>query len=87
MALQIAIRIPEADLAELDRAIAEGRYESRAAGMRAALQLLLRAERNELIAESYRAAYASHPPEEGIGEAGAALAGELLRERGPTGTD
>jgi Arc/MetJ-type ribon-helix-helix transcriptional regulator len=80
MATQIAVRIPEAALATVDNAVRAGRFESRAAAVREALERLLADEREQEIAESYRRAYADHPEEERLGEVGLALAAERIRE-------
>lgn len=78
MAQQIAIRLPEDDLKALDDAVAEGRFPSRAAAVRSSVTLMLRAQREREIAESYRRGYGEQPQEEWVGEAGLALMGEVL---------
>ncbi len=72
MTIQIPLRISEEDLSELDAAIARGRYPNRSAALRAALRLLLRAERERQIEEAYRRGYGEQPQEEWIGELGLA---------------
>jgi Arc/MetJ-type ribon-helix-helix transcriptional regulator len=58
MSKQIAIRIPNALIGELDRLVASGRFETRADAVRAALDAFLDAERRaevaRLIVEGYR---------------------------------
>ncbi|HEX5936417.1 MAG TPA: ribbon-helix-helix domain-containing protein [Actinomycetota bacterium] len=58
MSIQIAVRIPNALIADLDGLVASGRFETRADAVRAALESLLDAERRaELgrrIVEGYR---------------------------------
>lgn len=72
MTIQIPVRISEEDLSELDTAIARGSYPNRSAALRAALELLLREERERQIEEAYRAGYGEHPQEEWVGEVGLA---------------
>lgn len=82
MTIQIPLRIPEEDLSELDSTIARGRYPNRSAALRAALKLLLRAEREREIEEAYRHGYAEHPQEAWVGETGLALWAERVRIEG-----
>ena len=82
MTIQIPVRIAEEDLSELDAAIARGHYGNRSAALRAALKLLLRAEREREIVEAYRRGYGEHPQEEWIGEVGLALWAERIRLEG-----
>ena len=79
MASQIAVRIPDAELRELDGAVKAGEFESRAEGVREALRLLLRELREREIARQYREAYARQPGDPAIGEAGAALLAEAIQ--------
>lgn len=79
MTIQIPIRISEEDLSELDTAIGRGSYPNRSAALRAALKLLLRAERERHIEEAYRRGYGEQPQEEWIGELGLAAFAELVR--------
>ena len=80
MSQQIAIRLPDADLDRLDEMIAGGGYASRAAAVRAAIEMLLREQREREIAEEYRRAYREHPQEPWVGEAGLALGAEAIRQ-------
>lgn len=80
MAIQIAVRIPEGDLATIDDAITAGRFESRAAAVREALGRLLAEEHEREIAEDYRRAYAKHPEDETLGEAGLTLMAESIAD-------
>jgi len=73
MTIQIAVRIPEEQLESLDAAIARGSFQNRTVAIRAALDALLREERERGIDEAYRRGYAAHPQEEWIGAAGLAL--------------
>ena len=80
MAVQIAVRIPETALSAVDAAVAAGRFDSRAAAVREGLERLLDDERERAIGESYRRAYSDQPQDESLGEAGAALLAEAVRE-------
>ncbi len=79
MTVQIPLRIPDDDLAELDAAIARGSFPNRSAALRAGLELLLREERERAIDEAYRRGYGAHPQEDWIGEAGLALFQALVK--------
>ncbi len=61
---QIAIRISDDELDLLDRVVAEGKFKSRAAAVRAGLDALARETRNQAIAASYRDAYEKKPPDD-----------------------
>lgn len=78
MSTQIAVRLEERELAELDAAVARGAFPSRAEAVRASLRLALAAERERGIEAAYRAAYADRPEEGGVGEAGLAFGAQLL---------
>lgn len=80
MATQIAVRIPDRDLAAIDKAVAAGRFPSRAAAVREALERLLAAECERQIADDYRRAYAEHPEEEWVGQLGEALMERSIEE-------
>ena len=83
MTVQIPLRIPEDDLAELDQVVARGRFPNRSAALRAGLDLLLREERERAIDEAYRRGYGAHPQEDWIGEAGLALFAALAKAEEP----
>ena len=76
--VQIAIRLADADLDRLDAAVAQGRYPTRAAAVRAGVQRLLRDEREHEIAEQYRRAYAAQPQEQSAGLAGLAAVATVV---------
>lgn len=76
---QIAIRLADTDLARLDAAVADGRYPTRAAAVRAGVERLLRHERDHEIAEQYRRAYGAQPQDESIGRVGVALMAKAVR--------
>jgi len=78
MSEQIAVRIPEPQLEELDELVERGRFASRAAAVRRSIELLLITEREAEIAAEYRRAYGDHPQEEWIGDAGLRLGAAML---------
>lgn len=69
----------EADLNGLDETVAAGEFPSRAEAVREGVRRVLREARERRIAEQYRQAYASHPQDPAVAEAGAILAAELIR--------
>ena len=79
MAQQIAVRIPEDQLEALDRAVESGSFESRADGVRQGLTRVLTELREREIAREYQEAYARHPDDPAVGEAGALLSAEAFR--------
>jgi Arc/MetJ-type ribon-helix-helix transcriptional regulator len=80
MAPQIAVRIPERYLTAVDEAVRAGRFPSRAAVVREALERLLAAEREREIADEYRRAYSQHPEEEWAGGVGEAPIAESIKD-------
>ena len=78
MSQQIAIRIPDDQLRALDSAIEAGAFDSRADCVRQALTRLLGDLREQQIAREYREAYARHPQDPAMGEAGAMLLAEAF---------
>ncbi len=78
MSQQIAIRIPEDELAALDAAIARGSFPNRAAAVREALSRLLRLEHERAIDEAYRLGYGAEPQEEWVGKVGLAAFASLV---------
>ncbi len=75
---QIAIRIADTDLDRLDAAVARGRFPTRAAAVRAGVDLLLRDERDREIEERYRRAYGAQPQDESTGRVGAILMATVI---------
>ncbi len=73
MTPQIAIRIPNQQLEQLDEAVERGEFESRSEAVRHALAGLLAELRERGIAREYREAYARQPQDPEIGRAGAKL--------------
>lgn len=80
MGRSVWLTLSDEDSARLDRAVAEGRFETRAAALRAGLRAVLRIRSDDEIAEAYRRAYTEHPDEGWIGEVGAALAGQRVKD-------
>lgn len=87
MPSQIALRLPDGKLAELDALVSRGTYRNRAEALRAGLDRLLEEGREQQIADAYAKAYGGQPQEESAGEDGAILAGEVIadRDRRPRG--
>lgn len=83
MTTQIAVRLADDELAELDEVVRSGRWESRAGAVRSAVRMLLSAERDAAVAEQYRRAYAERPQEEWLAESSALAMGESIAERTP----
>lgn len=79
MSRQIAVRIPDEQLKELDEAVDRGEFANRADAVRRALTGLLAELREREIAREYRDAYTRHPQDPKIGEAGAILAAEFYK--------
>lgn len=72
MTTQVPVRLTEADLAALDRAVAAGRFASRSDALRAGLAAVLREEREREIDEAYARGYGAQPQEAWVGDAGLA---------------
>jgi Arc/MetJ-type ribon-helix-helix transcriptional regulator len=72
MTVQVPVRLTDADLAALDRAVASGRFPNRSDVLRAGLKAILREEREREIEEAYRRGYGKYPQEEWVGQAGLA---------------
>ena len=58
---QIAVRLDVSEIERLDRIVAEAGYSSRAAAVRAGIELLGRSGRERRIARSYERAYREAP--------------------------
>jgi Arc/MetJ-type ribon-helix-helix transcriptional regulator len=83
MSTQLAVRLSDEDLAALDKAIASGRFPSRAAAVREGLSRLLGEEREREIEEAYRRGYGTHPQEAWVGEVGLAGFAALVAAEEP----
>jgi Arc/MetJ-type ribon-helix-helix transcriptional regulator len=59
---QIAVRLPEALLAELDELVARGVFESRAAAVRAGIELIMATTRRRAIDRAVVEGYRRTPP-------------------------
>jgi len=79
MTPQIAIRISEEQLKELDEAVERGDFANRTEAVRRAVTGLLAELREREIAREYREAYTRHPQDPRIGEAGAILLAEFYK--------
>ncbi|MEX2449168.1 MAG: ribbon-helix-helix domain-containing protein [Solirubrobacterales bacterium] len=78
MTTQIAVRIPDGQLGQLDEAVEHGEFESRADGVRRALAGLLAELRERRIAREYREAYGRQPDSADAGRVGAALLADAV---------
>jgi Arc/MetJ-type ribon-helix-helix transcriptional regulator len=77
---QIAVRLTDSELRELDSMVAAGGFRTRAEAVREGIRLLRRETREERIAASYRLAYSDEPlsdDERQMLDAALALAGKL----------
>ncbi len=61
MSTQLAIRLPDDLLAELDWLVVRCRYSNRTEAMRTAIEQMIRTERSREIDEQYIAAYTKWP--------------------------
>lgn len=77
---QIAVRIPEEQLAVLDDLVSRGVYESRAAAVRAGVQTLLELERRRRIDDAIVAGYRDKPPTGAEQDAAVASLREAIAE-------
>lgn len=77
---QIAVRIPEELLDELDALVAGGRYESRAAAVRAGIEAIAALDRRRRIDEAIAAGYRRIPPTEAEDDAALASLREAIAE-------
>ena len=64
MSTQLAIRLPDDLLAELDWLVVSCEYANRTEAMRTAIEAMIRAERSREIDEQYIAAYTKYPQTE-----------------------
>ena len=78
MSQQIAIRIPDQDLARARRGDRAGRFPNRAAALREALTGLLREERRRAVEDADRRGYGAAPQESWVGELGLAAFASLV---------
>ena len=81
MSVQIAVRIPDALIGQLDDVVASGRFETRADAVRAALEALLETERRAEVGRRIVEGYQRMPQEDAeVASAGEAAAGSLEEE-------
>ena len=64
MTTQLAIRLPDDLLAELDWLVVRCEYSNRTEAMRTAIEAMVRIERSREIDEQYIAAYTKYPQSE-----------------------
>jgi Arc/MetJ-type ribon-helix-helix transcriptional regulator len=79
---QIAVRLSEAELRQLDAVVREAGFRTRAEAVRAGIHMLSREAREQRISDSYARAYARAPLSEDETrslDAAAALAAQLSR--------
>ncbi len=77
---QIPLRLSDSLLAELDVLVASGSYRSRAAAIRAAIELIIEAEHQRRIDRAVIDGYTRHPPTEAEDRAATASMREAVEE-------
>jgi Arc/MetJ-type ribon-helix-helix transcriptional regulator len=77
---QIAVRLPEELLAELDELVAQGVYESRAAAVRAGIEAVAESERRRKTDRAVVAGYHRVPASEAEHESAVASLRDAIRE-------
>jgi Arc/MetJ-type ribon-helix-helix transcriptional regulator len=77
---QIAVRLPEEQLAVLDDLVARGVYDTRAAAVRAGIEAILEADRRGRVDREVVAGYTRTPPTEGERAAAMASMGDAIAE-------
>ena len=65
MSTQLAIRLPDDTLADLDWLVVRCQFANRTEAMRSAIEAAIRAERSRLIDEQYVEAYSRSPQTDG----------------------
>lgn len=61
MTTQIAVKLDDRVVVELDQLVAQGRFDSRSAAVRAGLAAILEGERRRRIDDGFREGYARSP--------------------------
>jgi Arc/MetJ-type ribon-helix-helix transcriptional regulator len=64
MSMQLAVKLPERMVEEIDRHVGEGRFANRTDAVRAALDRMLRELREEQVTAAIVEGYRRMPPEE-----------------------
>lgn len=77
---QIAVRVPEEQLALLDSLIERGTYENRAAAVRAGIDFLLQLDRRRSIDQAITDGYRRLPPTDGEQDAAVASMAQAIAE-------
>ena len=61
---QIAVKLPDGLVRELDELVAHGRFSSRSAAVRRAVELIVYGQRRDAIEEAYASGYRQTPESE-----------------------
>jgi Arc/MetJ-type ribon-helix-helix transcriptional regulator len=78
--VQVSIELSSAEVAWIDRAVANGLFESREAAIKGAINGAIGSGLDDAaIAEAYRRGYEAHPEDEQLGELGLRLLGESIQ--------
>ncbi len=80
MTTQIAVKLPEEIVREIDALVAQGVFPSRSAAVRRGLLAVLAAQRRAAVDRAYEEAYRRIPESEAELEEAARLAREAVRE-------
>ncbi len=77
---QIAVRLPDTLLAELDELVASEVYESRAAAVRAAVEVIVALQHRQCIDRAIVDGYRRQPPNDAADAAAAASMADAIAE-------
>lgn len=61
MTIQLALKLPDSTVAELDGLVRAGRFENRTHAVRAGVEAVLERERRRAIDEAFRAGFVEYP--------------------------
>lgn len=64
MTIQVAVKLPDGLMGEVDRLVEGGEFASRSQAIRRGLEVLVAQRRRDELAEQYREAMAQHPETE-----------------------
>ena len=62
---QIAVKLPDELLRELDELVAQGHFSSRSSAVRRAVEIIISGQRRDALAEAYANGYRNVPESEG----------------------
>lgn len=80
--MQVSIELSSAEVAWIDRAVANGLFESREAAIKGAINGAIGSGLDDAaIAEAYRRGYEAHPEDEQLGQLGLRLLGNRFSAR------